>query len=189
MEKNVLFIKNMVCARCILSVSEILSRLEISYDQITLGEVKLSRSLSLQEIQELTQELDAIGFEIIEDKNTRLVNRIKSVIIKGIYEDKNFSNKNLSVILREELNFDYSHLSNLFSRIEGKSIQNYQQDIKTERVKELLEYDQLSITEIAQDLGYSSAAYLSTQFKKSTGLTPSQYKLEQGKKRSSLDSH
>ncbi|WP_317130352.1 helix-turn-helix domain-containing protein [Antarcticibacterium arcticum] len=189
MEKNVLFIKNMVCARCILSVSEILSRLEIPYDQITLGEVSLSRSLSLQEKQELAKELDTIGFEIIEDKNTRLVNRIKSVIIKGIYEDKNFSNQNLSAILSEELNFDYSHLSNLFSRIEGKSIQHYQQDIKTERVKELLEYDQLSISEIAMDLGYSSAAYLSTQFKKSTGLTPSQYKIGLGKKRNSLDSH
>jgi AraC-like DNA-binding protein len=84
---------------------------------------------------------------------------------------------------------DYSHLSSLFSRMDGKSIQQFQQKIKTERVKELLEYDELSISEIAMDLGYGSAAYLSTQFKKSTGLTPSQYKLDHVKKRNSLDSH
>lgn len=179
----------MVCARCILSVSEILSRLKIPFETISLGEVPLSRDLTLQETEDVIKELGAIGFEIIEDKNTRLVNRIKSVIIKGIYEDKNFSSKNLSVILSEELNFDYSHLSSIFSRIEGKSIQHFQQDIKTERVKELLEYDQLSISEIAMDLDYSSAAYLSTQFKKSTGFTPSQYKLHRLKSRSSLDSH
>lgn len=189
MENSVLFIKNMVCARCILSVSEILSRLDIQFDSISLGEVSLSRGLSLEETDVVAKELRLIGFEIIEDKNTRLVNRIKSVVIRGIYEDKNFSNKNLSVILSDELNFDYSHLSSMFSRLEGKSIQHYQQDIKTERVKELLEYDELSISEIAMDLGYSSAAYLSTQFKKSTGLTPSQYKLDHVRKRNSLDSH
>jgi AraC family transcriptional regulator len=105
----------------------------------------------------------------------------------GIYEDKNFSNKNLSVVLREKLHMDYSHLSSIFSRIEGKSIQQFQQEIKSERVKELLEYDELNISEIADDLGYSSAAYLSTQFKKSTGLTPSEYKLKHIKSRISLD--
>lgn len=179
----------MVCDRCIQSVSDILSRLEIPFESITLGEVSVFRSLTFKEMEELSGKLKAAGFEIIQDKNSRLVNRIKSIIIKGIYDDKNFSNNNLSVILSHELNMDYSHLSSLFSRIEGKSIQQFQQEIKTERVKELLAYDELSISEIAMDLGYSSAAYLSTQFKKSTGLTPSQYKLEQGKKRSSLDSH
>lgn len=179
----------MVCDRCIKSVSDILSRMGIPFDLISLGEVSLSRSLTFQEREELSKELLATGFEIIEDKNSRLVNRIKSVIIKGIYDDENFSNNNLSVILSHELNLDYSHLSSLFSRVEGKSIQQFQQEIKTERVKELLEYDELSISEIAVDLGYSSAAYLSTQFKKTTGLTPSQYKLDHLKKRISLDSH
>ena len=178
----------MVCDRCIQSVRDILSRLEIPFDSISLGEVSVLRALTFQEREELSQELLATGFEIIEDKNSRLVNRIKSIIIKGIYDDKNFSNNNLSGILSAELNLDYSHLSSLFSRIEEKSIQQFQQEIKTERVKELLEYDELNITEIAMDLGYSSASYLSTQFKKSTGLTPSQYKLDQAKKRSSLDS-
>ena len=179
----------MVCDRCIQSVSNIFSRLEIPFDSISLGEVTVLRTISLQERENLSAELLATGFEIIEDKNSRLVNRIKSIIIKGIYDDRNFGNNNLSVILGDELNMDYSHLSSLFSRMEGKSIQQFQQEIKTERVKELLEYDELSISEIAMDLGYSSAAYLSTQFKKSTGLTPSQYKLDHLKKRSSLDSH
>ena len=179
----------MVCDRCIMSVSDILSRLEIPFDSISLGEVSVLKTLNFEEREELSKELLATGFEIIEDKNSRLVNRIKSVIIQGIYDDKNFSNKNLSVILRDELHLDYSHLSSLFSRMEGKSIQQFQQEIKTERVKELLAYDELSISEIAMDLGYSSAAYLSTQFKKSTGLTPSQYKLDHLKKRSPLDSH
>lgn len=189
MEKNILFIKNMVCDRCIISVSDILSRLKIPVGTISLGEVSVLRTLTFPEREELSKELLITGFEIIEDKNSRLVNRIKSVIIKGIYDDRNFSNNNLSVILSDELNMDYSHLSSLFSRMEGKSIQQFQQKIKTERVKELLEYDELSISEIAMDLGYGSAAYLSTQFKKSTGLTPSQYKLDHVKKRSSLDSH
>ena len=179
----------MVCDRCIKSVSDILSRMEIPFDLISLGEVSLSKSLTFQEREDLSKDLLATGFEIIEDKNSRLVNRIKSFIIKGIYNDKNFGNNNLSKILSNELNMDYSHLSSLFSRMEGKSIQQFQQEIKTERVKELLEYDELSISEIAIDLGYSSAAYLSTQFKKTTGLTPSQYKLDHLKKRSSLDSH
>lgn len=179
----------MVCDRCIISVSDILSRLEIPFNSISLGQVAVLRTLNFHQRAELSGKLLAAGFEIIEDKNSRLINRIKSIIIKGIYDDKNFSKKNLSVILSAELNLDYSHLSTLFSRMEGKSIQQFQQEIKTEKIKELLEYDELSISEIAMDLGYSSASYLSTQFKKSTGLTPSQYKLDHVYKRNSLDSH
>lgn len=189
MENIIFHIKNMVCPRCITAVGEILTHQEIPFLKVKLGEITVVRPLTSEEFKNLQFEFKKVGFEIIEDKNSRLVNRIKTVIIKGIYEDKNFSNKNLSVILSDELNFDYSHLSSLFSRLEGKSIQQFQQEIKTERVKELLEYDELSISEIAMDLGYSSAAYLSTQFKKSTNLTPSQYKLDHLKKRGSLDSH
>lgn len=187
MEKNVLFIKNMVCGRCIQSVSSILSRLDIPTVNISLGEVLLTGPLSAGQNDKLRNELQQVGFELIEEKYERLVNRIKSIIIKGIYEDEIFSNKNLSVVLSEALHFDYSYLSALFSKIEGKSIQHFQQEIKTERVKELLEYDELSINEIALQLGYSSAAYLSTQFKKGTGLTPTQYRINQYKSRNPLD--
>lgn len=185
--ENTLIIKNMVCGRCIQSVEEILTRMNISQDGIILGEVSLKQPLREEEAEKLKVELRQAGFELIADKNEKLVNKIKSIIIKGIYENRNFGNKNLSSILSEELHFDYSHLSSVFSRVEGKSIQHFQQDIKIERVKELLEYDELSISEIAFDLGYSSAAYLSTQFKRSTGYSPSKYKLFHLRSRSSLD--
>lgn len=177
----------MVCDRCILAVREALEHSNIPVLEIALGEVVIERIPSQEEKRSLEENLAKFGFELIGDRNTRLVNRIKSFIIKGIYEDRDFSNKNLSVLLRDALHLDYSHLSSLFSRIEGKSIQQYQQEIKTERIKELLEYDELSIQEIALDLGYSSPAYLSTQFKKSTGLSPSQYRSKHLRSRNSLD--
>lgn len=189
MNKNVLYIKNMVCDRCILAVREVLENSNIPVQQIMLGEVVMEKMLSPVEEKEVEDKLAKLGFELIGERNSRLVNKIKSFIIKGIYEDRDFSNKNLSVLLSEALHLEYSHLSSLFSRIEGKSIQQYQQEIKTERIKELLEYDELSIQEIALELGYSSAAYLSTQFKKSTGYTPSQYRSRHQRTRNSLDSH
>lgn len=176
----------MVCDRCILTVKNILSKLDVPAESISLGEVTLSAPITEEKKDLLQKELKPVGFELLSGKNERLSNRIKSIIIKAIYGDKNLSDKNLSVILSEQLHMDYSHLSSLFSKIEGKSIQHFQQEIKTERVKELLEYDELSISEIAVEMGYSSAAYLATQFKKSTGVTPSEYRL-QHQKRNSLD--
>lgn len=186
MDNEILHIKNMVCDRCILTVKNILSELNIPAENITLGEVSLSAPISAEKKDLLQKELRPVGFELIADKYERLSTKIKSVIINAIYGDKNLSDKNLSVILSEQLHMDYSHLSSLFSKTEGKSIQHFQQEIKTERVKELLEYDELSISEIAAEMGYSSAAYLATQFKKSTGITPSVYRL-QHQKRNSLD--
>jgi AraC-like DNA-binding protein len=177
----------MVCPRCIAAVSEILTHQGIPFLTVKLGEIALGRPLTSVEFTDLQVELKKLGFEIIAEKNERLVTQIKSIIIAGIYEDRDFKNKNLSVILSDTLHYDYSHLSSIFSKEEGKSIQNFQQDIKIERIKELLEYDELSISEIAQDMGYGSAAYLSTQFKKITGVTPSQYKANNSSKRDFLD--
>ncbi len=187
MDQEIILIKNMVCNRCILTVESILAELNISYSQVSLGEVSIDQSLAPEQLAKLEKQLQNVGFALIAEKHEGIANKIKSIIIKGIYQDKNFSNKNLSVVLSEEIHMDYSHLSSIFSRIEGKSIQQFQQEIKCERVKELLEYDELNISEIANDLGYSSAAYLSTQFKKSTGLTPSEYKLKHRKSRTPLD--
>lgn len=187
MEKEIVLIKNMVCHRCIITVESILANLNISFVKVNLGEVVVQSNLSQEQTELLQNELKKIGFEIIAEKHEGISNKIKSVIIQGIFEDKNFSNKNLSAVLSEELHMDYSHLSSIFSRIEGKSIQQFQQEIKSERVKELLEYDEMNISEIANDLGYSSAAYLSTQFKKSTGLTPSEYRTRHIKSRTPLD--
>lgn len=187
MDINILHIRNVVCHRCILTVKDILLRNKIKFNDVRLGEVELAEELSKVQLEILDEEFKKVGFEIIEGKNDRIVNRIKSIIIEGVYEDKNFSNKNLSAILSERLHFDYSHLSSIFSAVEGKSIQNFQNKIKTERVKELLEYEEFSISEIADNLGYGNAAYLSTSFKKATGFSPSQYRLLNKKNRNSLD--
>ncbi len=176
----------MVCDRCILSVREILQRNDVSFHTITLGTIELQDSLDSSKIMELQKEFKKVGFEILSEKNERIVKQIKAIILKEIFEPDSNRNQNLSVILTEKLHFDYSHLSAIFSKTEGKSIQKYQNELKVERIKELLEYDELSISEIAADLGFGSAAYLSTQFKNSTGITPSQYKKSQ-KGRNTLD--
>lgn len=177
----------MVCDRCILAVKEVLKQYDIPVWEIALGEVEIGKVLTPEEENNIKKALATIGFQLIGDRESRLVSRVKSLIIKSVYEDKAFSNKNLSEILREDLHLDYSHLSSLFTRSEGKSIQHYQQEVKSERIKELLEYDELSIQEIALDMGYSSPAYLSTQFKKTTGITPSQYRAKHLRSRNSLD--
>ncbi len=178
----------MVCGRCITTISEILKRLKIPFIEIDLGEVVLTRALNEKELHLLKDEVIKVGFEILDEKNDRLVNRIKSIIISLIYDEDDISNKNLSTVLSEEIHMDYSHLSSLFSRTEGKSIQQFQQNIKIERAKELLEYNEKPIAEIADLLGYGSAAYLSTTFKRATGLTPSYYRSLHIKGRKSLDS-
>lgn len=186
--ETTLHIKYVVCARCKMTLQNILQRLEIPYDKVSLGEVVLEKPLTKKQHTLLQTELLKVGFELLEDKNERIVNRIKSIIISDIYEGEGSGNQNLSVILSKQLHFDYSHLSNLFTAIEGKSINTFQQNIKIERIKELLEYDELSIGQIADDLGFGNAAYLSTAFKKHTGITPSQYRRLHLKNRKAIDS-
>lgn len=177
MEKNILFIKNMVCPSCKIVINESLSRLDIPFQKISLGKVILQRPLKKDEKIKLQEELLKNGFSILIGRDERITSTVKSLILKGIYKNKKFKNKNLSTVLREKLNYDYSYISSIFTKTEGKSIQEFQMEMKIKRVKELLEYDELSISEIALELGYSSAAFLSTQFKKATGENPSQYKL------------
>lgn len=186
--QTTLHIKNVVCRRCKMTLRQILERLRIPYVKISLGEVVLEEPLTKSQQKAFQSEIKKVGFELLEDKNERLVNAIKSIIISDIYEGEGFSNQNLSVILSEQLHFDYSYLSNLFTAIEGKSINTFQQEIKVERIKELLEYNELSITQIADDLGFGNAGYLSTAFKKHTGITPSQYRRLHLKNRKAIDS-
>jgi AraC-like DNA-binding protein len=176
----------MVCNRCILAVREILQRNDIAFQNISLGTIELQDSIDPHKTELLQKEFKKVGFEIISEKNERIVKQIKAIILEEIFEADSNSNQNLSVTLTEKLHFDYSHLSAIFSKTEGKSIQTYQNELKVERIKELLEYDELSISEIADKLGFGSAAYLSTQFKKITGSTPSQYKISK-KNRNTLD--
>ncbi len=177
----------MVCDRCIISVREILVRNNIAYNVIDLGSIEFQNPLGTKEKLILQDEFTKIGFDIISKKNERVVEQIKAIILKGIFEKDLDTHQKLSVTLSEKLHLDYSNISSIFSKTEGKSIQRYQNEVKVERIKELLEYDELSITEIADTLGFGSSAYLSTQFKSITGITPSQYKSNNQSNRKVLD--
>lgn len=177
----------MVCPRCVLSVEEILTRLGLPYSEVSLGEVKLQVPLESEMRTNLSLELGKVGFELVEERNQKISNRIKAIIIEQVYSEEP-SAGNLSEILSEKLNYDYSHLTSIFRQTEGQSIQNFQNKIRLERIKELLEYDEMNISEIADAMGFGSAAYLSTFFKKGTGMNPSQYKLQQSRSRKSIDS-
>ncbi len=187
MNNSRLHIKNVVCQRCIMAVEDILHELEIPYSQVSLGEAFLNKELTSIERHQLQKCFEKVGFEIIQDRNEKIINSIKSIIIDEVYSNDK-SNQKLSAILTNALNFDYSHITHLFSESEGHSIQEFYSAIRLERVKELLNYDEWSIAIIADNLGYSTPAYLSTSFKKATGLTPSEYRNSQLKDRKSLDS-
>ena len=179
----------MVCDRCIMAVETELKNLQIEPKTINLGEIDLgNKELTTEQLAELSANLEKLGFELIDDKKTRIIDRIKTIIIEQVHYNDQQQPFKLSVYLAEDLNYDYNYLSNLFSSIEGVTIEHFQIQQRIERVKELLVYDELTISEIAYRLGYSSVAYLSNQFKKVTGLTPSYFKqLKDNKQRRPLD--
>lgn len=182
-----LYIKNMVCERCIMAVRNVMEELGIDYKDIVLGEVLLNSKITDNQKSKLLEKLNSLGFELIDDKRSRIVERIKTIIIDIIHYKNGFMESNLSDMLSTELNHDYSYLSNLFSEIEGTTIEKYFIAQKIEKVKELLVYDELTLTEIAYKLNYSSVSYLSNQFKKLTGLTPGHFKKIKESKRKPLD--
>lgn len=177
----------MVCHRCIMVVGDILQRQHIAARAITLGEVELEAPLADSEKARLEQALLAVGFELIDDRKSRIIERIKNIIIRLVHEQDSDTRFTLSEVLASELHHDYNYLSNLFSAVEGTTIEKYYIAQRIERVKELLVYDELSLSEIAFRLNYSSVAYLSNQFKKVTGLTPSHFKTIKENKRQPLD--
>ncbi len=177
----------MVCNRCIMVVQHEMEKLGLSVKNITLGEVLLEKELTDEQKQNLVKVLNSLGFELIDDKKSRIIEKIKNVIIDLIHHQDNNMKTNLSEVLSTELHHDYNYLSNLFSEVEGTTIEKYFIAQKIEKVKELLVYDELSLSEIAFRLNYSSVAYLSNQFKKVTGLTPSHFKQIRGNKRKPLD--
>ena len=155
---------------------------------IELGEVKLNEQLSEKDIDNIRKVLLNNDFELIDDKKSWIINRIKTLIIEYIHHDKEKPDfLNLSDFLAGETDYDYSYLSNLFSSVEGQTIEHYLILQKVEKVKELLVYDELTLNEISYQLGYSSVQHLSHQFKKVTGLTPSHFKKIKKKKRKPLD--
>ncbi|UUC44307.1 helix-turn-helix domain-containing protein [Flavobacterium cerinum] len=180
-------VKNMVCQRCVLAVTQILDKIELPYQQVTMGEVTLDESVPENKLQRFSEELEAIGFEIIDDKRKQLIEKVKNTIINFIHYDQEKTKLTLSEFLSDKVQYDYNYLSSLFSEMEGITIEKYLINQKIEKVKELIVYDELSLKQIADQLGYSSVAYLSNQFKKVTGLTPSHFKNIRDEKRIPLD--
>ncbi len=177
----------MVCNRCVMAVQNELDKLGVNVKHIKLGEVTLDKQLSKAERDTLDNALTNLGFELIDDRKSRIIEQIKTAVINLVHYQQDHKKHNLSDILSKELHHDYSYLSNLFSEVEGVTIEKYFIAQKIEKVKELLVYGELTLSEIANMLNYSSVAYLSNQFKKVTGLTPSHFKKIKEDKRKPLD--
>ena len=188
--ETTLYIKNMVCDRCRMAVRSVLQKRGFHPVSIELGIVRVEEIVSDKQRESLREDLSVLGFELLDDSRHQIIDRIKTIVIENIhFSDGANAKENFSGIIARELHRDYSFLSNLFSEAEGKTIEQFIIQQKIEKVKELLVYDELSLSEIADKLGYSSVAYLSGQFKKVTGLTPTQFKnLEGNKGRKTIDS-
>lgn len=182
-----LFIRNMVCDRCKMVVRSELEKAGVHPLSVELGEVALEDIPNAHQLELLNSALKHLGFELIDDKKSRIIEKIKTLIVELIHHNKEELSSNLSTYLSAQVLHDYSYLSNLFSEVEGTTIEKYYIAQKTEKVKELLMYDELSLSQIAFDLGYSSVAHLSAQFKKQTGLTPTFFKSLKEKKRKNID--
>lgn len=183
-----LFIKNMVCNRCKTVVDSIITQAGLKPVSVELGEVELAGEPAPETLSAIGEQLAQHGFELVDDKKSRLIIRIKTLLLAIVYQPKDNPVKtNLSAYLSEQLHYEYNYISHLFSSVEGITIEQYLIRLKIERVKELLVYDEHTLNQIADELGYSSVAHLSAQFKKTTGLTPSYYKGLAHKKRDSID--
>jgi len=185
--KQKLLIKNMVCQRCVMTVKDILHKNAIPFENVSLGEVDLTRKLADDELKDLQTSLNKVGFELIETRVNKIVEDIKQRILEYLAMGMDSQNIKLSSFITQKINYDYSYLSDLFSSIEGKTIEQFFILQRIEKVKELIVYDQLSLTEISYQTGFSSVHHLSAQFKKITGLSPSHFKKIAGEKRKSLD--
>lgn len=177
----------MVCSRCKLVVKSELEKLGLQLLTVDLGEVETVEPILGNLKLEVAAHLKSFGFELIDDKKSRIIDKIKTLIIDLIHEQNSQLNTNLSAYLSSHLLQDYSSLSNLFSEVEDTTIEKYFIKQKIEKVKELLMYDEMTLSEIAYQMNYSSVAYLSNQFKKVTGFTPSHYKTLKNKKRKQIE--
>jgi len=181
-----LSIKNMVCLRCVKAVEQLLQSMNAKVLYVQLGEVLLEDSLTSMQLQHFQSELNKLGFELLDDTRKQQIDKIKSIVIDHIHykEDEKFAFTN---VLSKALHKEYSIISKLFSETEGITIEQYVILQKIEKVKELLVYNEMNLNEISFKLGYSSVAHLSAQFKKVTGLTPSQFKAQGIHLRKTLD--
>ncbi|MBC7605573.1 MAG: helix-turn-helix transcriptional regulator [Burkholderiales bacterium] len=182
-----LYIKYMVSVRCKMVVREVLKKMNLRYILVDLGMVEVMNDLTLQQREALKIALLQSGLELMDDKKTVLIEKIKNVIIEMVHYSEEITKMNYSDYISQKLGQDYTYMSKLFSEVKGTTIEHYIIAHKIERVKELLLYDELNLTQISYILNYSSVAHLSKQFKKVTGLTPSFFKQLKDKKRISLE--
>ncbi|HYG40423.1 MAG TPA: AraC family transcriptional regulator [Cytophagales bacterium] len=189
MENTQLHIKNMVCNRCITVVKDELEKLGLHVEKINLGEVVLGEHEEEVDRAKIVEALTKHGFQLLDDKKSLIIEKIKTTVIELIHhqEKAGGSNFNFSYLIEEKVGMDYTYLSSLFSTLEGVTLEKYIINQKVEKVKELLVYGELNLSEIAYQMGYSSVQHLSTQFKKVTGLTPSHFKKIKESKRLPLD--
>ncbi len=177
----------MVCDRCKMAVTSELEKQKIDFQNVELGEVTLKEPANQEQMEAFRMEIERLGFELIDDKKAKIIERIKAEVIRTIRQPSVKIKSNFSTYLAEKIGRDYSSLSSLFSEVEGTTIEHYTIRQKIERVKELLMYNELSLKEIASQLRYSSVSHLSNQFRKVTGLTPSLFKKGRHKLRTPLD--
>ena len=189
MKSELLLVKNMVCDRCIKTLEAILHHSGIKFQNVTLGEIHLDGNITKDQHALLSSELAKSGFELIGNHTTAQVEKIKQLVLKKArneVDEKELKTK-LSSFLSTHLHYEYSYLSNFFSSVEGRTIENYFIEQRIEKVKELLVYNELTLSQIAFEMDYSSVGHLSNQFKKITGLTPSHFKKIGSLKRKLLD--
>jgi AraC-like DNA-binding protein len=177
----------MVSNRCKMAVKEELKKLGLHFILVELGEVDVMEDLSLEQRAELKAGLLDSGLELMDDKRAVLIERIKNAVVEMVHHSDEMIKVNFSDYLSEKLNHDYTYLANLFSEIQGVTIEHFIINHKIERIKELIIYDELNITEIAWKMNYSSVAHLSNQFKKVTGLSPSHFKQMKDKRRNQIE--
>jgi AraC-like DNA-binding protein len=182
-----LYIKNMVCGRCKMVVKAEFEKLGLQTVSVELGEVELHKAITESQKKELLNHLHILGFDLIDDKKSKTIEKIKTLIIDLVHHKNNELKTNLSEYLAENLNQDYNSLSNLFSEVENTTIEKYFISQKIEKVKELIIYNELSLSEIADILNYSNVAHLSNQFKKVTGFTPTYFKHLKDRKRIQIE--
>jgi len=177
----------MVSSRCKMAVKEELKKLGLHFVVVDLGEVEIMETITLDQREELKIGLLNSGLELMDDKRAVLIEKIKNAIIEMVHYSEEPIKTNFSDYLSEKLNHDYTYLANLFSEVQGITIEHFIINHKIERIKELIIYDELNITEIAWKMNYSSVAHLSNQFKKVTGLSPSHFKQMKSKLRNQIE--
>jgi AraC-like DNA-binding protein len=182
-----LYIKYMVSTRCKMVVKEELKKLGLHFILVELGVVDIMENISIEQHDQIKEALLKSGLELMDDKKAVLIERIRNIIIEMVHYSEELPKTNFSDYLSEKLNYDYTYLANLFSDVQGTTIEKYIIAHKIERVKELIIYDELNLTEIAWLMHYSSVAHLSNQFKKITGLTPSHFKNLKNKRRNPIE--